>query len=143
MVSETMAEIARDCKSGSKWTQNDLESFNIKVLEKSENEFFGVSLNEVSLDSVPSGLVNLEFSTTDDMESYDILEYLDLATIESEECTVDDFAHELLRVLNFKRVGQLIRNGKDIKMTMCGKNTHAKTDVCIVDEKGILFLIQE
>src|ERR1700679_3308328 len=106
MVSETMAEIARDCKSGSKWTQNDLESFNIKVLKKSENEFFGVSLNEVSLDSVPSGLVNLEFSTTDDMESYDILGYLDLAMSNnlSEESAVDDFASRLLEILKIKKV---------------------------------------
>jgi hypothetical protein len=142
---EGMTEISRICKSGSKWTQDDLESFNIKVLKKFEKEFFGVSLNEVSLDGVPYGLVNLELSTTDDMESYKILEYLDLAmlVIESEESAVDDFASRLLEVLKFEKDGQVIRTRKNIRLFMCGKYTHAKTDVCIVDKKRILFLIQE
>jgi hypothetical protein len=140
-----MAEITRVCKSGSKWTQDDLESFNIKVLKKSEKEFFGVSLDEVSLDGVPGGLINLEWPSTDDPDSCDILIYMDLAMVSlgSGENAVDDFACELLRMLKFKKIGQVIGTRRDIKMVMCGKNTHAKTDVCIIDKKGIFFLIQE
>jgi hypothetical protein len=140
-----MAEITRVCKSGGKWTKSDLEAFNISVLEKSEREFFGLSLEDVSLDGVPDGLINLESSIIDDPDSYDVLEYIDLAmsNIGSEESAVDDFAHELLRILKFKKVGQVIRTRKDIKMTMCGKDTHAKTDVCIVEKGGIFLLVQE
>jgi hypothetical protein len=142
-----MAEITRVCKSGSKWTKNDLRAFNIKVLRKPEKEFFGFSLGDVSLDDVPYGFVNFEYpDDDDDPESRDILGYLDLAmsSIEFEESAVDDFAHELLRILKFKKEDQLIRTRKGIKMIMCGKDTHAKTDVCIINKRRrILFLIQE
>jgi hypothetical protein len=142
-TSEDMAEITRACKSGSKWTQNDLKAFNIRVLEKSGDEFFGFSLEEISLDGIPGGLINFEHPNDDDPESHDILGYLDSATIEFEESAVDDFAHELLKVLEFKKNWQLVRTKKDIRLFMCGKDTHAKTDVCIVDKKGIFFLLQE
>jgi hypothetical protein len=140
-----MAGVARVCKSGGKWTKSDLKSFNIKILKKSDIGFFGVSLSEVSLDGVPHGLVNLESFTTDDMESYKILRYLDQAMLstESEERAVDDFASKLLEILKFEKPGQIVRTGKNIRLFMCGKYTHAKTDVCIIDEEGILLLIQE
>jgi hypothetical protein len=144
-ISKAMTEIIRVCKPGSKWTQDDLKSFNISVLEKSEEEFFGISLEIVSLDGVPDGLVNLEWPSTDDPDSCDILIHLDLAmsTLGSGESAIDDFASRLLEILKFNRIGQVIGTRRDIKMVMCGKNTHAKTDVCIIDKKGIFFLIQE
>jgi hypothetical protein len=140
-----MTDIVRVCKSGSKWTQDDLESFNIKVLKKSEKEFFGVSLDEVSLDGVPDGLINLEWPSIDDPESYDILRYLELAmsVVEPEESAVDNFSYELLKILKFKKAGQLIRIRKNIRLFMCGKYTHAKTDVCIIGENEIFLLVQE
>jgi len=140
-----MRDATRVCKSGCKWTQNDLTAFNIKVVVRLEKEFFGLSLDDVSLNNIPKGLVDLEWPSVEDSESYDILRYLDLAMSikESEESAVDDFASRLLEILMFKKPGQLIRTRKDIKMIMCGKLTHAKADVCIVDEEGILLLLQE
>jgi hypothetical protein len=142
-ISKAMTEIARICKSGSKWTQDDLKAFNTRVLEKSEDEFFVVPLEDFLLDGVPDGLINLEWPSIDDLDSYDILRYLDLATTENEEGAVDDFVSRLLEILKFKKIGQLIRARKGIEMVMCGKNTHAKTDVCIIDEEGIFLLVQE
>jgi hypothetical protein len=140
-----MAEITRICKSGSKWTKNDLKAFNINVLKKSEKDFFGFSVDNVSLDDVPDGFINLEYPSIDDMESYKILRYLDMAMFaaESEESAVDDFSHELLGILRFENPGQVIRMRKSIRLFTCGKYTHAKTDLCIIGEQGILLLIQE
>ncbi|KAJ7870143.1 hypothetical protein B0H14DRAFT_2345757, partial [Mycena olivaceomarginata] len=60
-----------------------------------------------------------------------------------EESAVDDFAVLLFQELGYVPVGRVIRTRKDIPLVICGEHRHAKTDVCIIDDGGILLLVQE
>jgi hypothetical protein len=70
---------------------------------------------------------------------------MDLAMlpVDAEESAVNDFAVLLLQELGYLPVGRVIRTRKDIPLVICGENRHAKTDVCIIDDGGILLLVQE
>jgi len=57
---------------------------------------------------------------------------------------VDDFAAELLRVLGYETAQTVVRTRKNIRLSMCGEQVYAKTDVCILDvDSEILLLVQE
>ena len=55
------------------------------------------------------------------------------------------FAVELFKVLGYVRRQRLARTRVDLPLLICGKERHAKTDVCIVDrsQNDILLLVQE
>ena len=60
-----------------------------------------------------------------------------------EESAVDDFAVLLLRALGYNTRGRVLRTRKDIPLVICGENSHAKVDVCIIDQNEISLLVQE
>jgi len=62
-----------------------------------------------------------------------------------EESAVGDFAAHLLALLGYDIANRFIHQRKDTPLFMCGGQTHAKTDVCVVDRNhgGILLLVQD
>ncbi|KAF8581583.1 hypothetical protein K439DRAFT_216445 [Ramaria rubella] len=141
-----MANIIRSAKSGSDWTVNELDAYNITIVAQNSATFFG---NDVL--PLPAHHRDLiEKLTADEMEnedSYQVVRYMDLAMdlVPGEESAVDDFAMQLLRMMGYagRAVRRDLRSRKDIPLFMCGEWVHAKTDICVVDGNEILLLVQE
>ena len=75
-------------------------------------------------------------------DTYRFLAYLDLATNTSQETAVDDFAHELLRVVGFEERGRILRTRHTISLSICGENnTLAESTVCLVDLRSTVLLV--
>ena len=73
-----------------------------------------------------------------------LITYLDIAKIpEKDEPAVNDFVVELFKTLGYARRERVARTRIDIPLLICGENTYAKTDVCIVDrsQNDILLLV--
>ncbi|KAI9510940.1 hypothetical protein F5148DRAFT_481720 [Russula earlei] len=139
-----MANLIRSAKSGSDWTQNDLKSYNIRVLYQNAATFFETpNLPAPTVDD--QILLVQDRNETRNIEVYTLLRTLDLAMAIApmEESAVDDFAVNLFRVLSYTGIGRVARTRKDIPLFICGELRHAKTDVCILDDSDILLLVQE
>jgi len=141
-----MANIIRTAKSGSDWTVNELDAYNITIVPQNSSTFFGRDILPL-----PNHHLDLtERLTADEMEnedSYQVVRYMDLAMdpIPGEESAVDDFAMHLLRTMGYagRAIGRDLRSRKDIPFLICGEWKHAKTDVCVIDRREILLLVQE
>lgn len=140
-----MANLIRSAKSGSDWTVNELDSYNIHLKQQEALEFFG-------LPALPDPVVDqelLQHLEADDMQqdrNAELINLLDLAMVSSTgETAVDDFAVELLKLTGYVRRNRVARTRKDLPLLICGEWRHAKTDVCIVDrqQNDILLLVQE
>ncbi|KAH7923478.1 hypothetical protein BV22DRAFT_1015337 [Leucogyrophana mollusca] len=76
----------------------------------------------------------------------ELITYLDLAMIpEKGETAVDDFVVELFKTLGYVRRQRVARTWMYLPLIVCGENTGAKTDVCIVDrsQNDILLLVRK
>lgn len=142
-----MTTLIRSTKSGSEWTKNELRAYNITVTPQNVATFFGnpilpqPSVHQIILDNeeYPANGIN----DTNDRNFFFYLEEA-MAIPPGEESAVDDFAAHLLALLGYHGANRFIRQRKEIPFFMCGGNTHAKTDVCVVDRNlGILLLVQE
>ncbi|KAF8321941.1 uncharacterized protein EI90DRAFT_2937936 [Cantharellus anzutake] len=143
-----MANLIRSAKSGSDWTQGDLDAYNIYVTPQDTATFFGILV--LPEPRVPEEILNVH--EADDMmndENARLIDLLDVAMLpparESEESAVDDFMVELFRLLGYVGRRRYARTRKDLFLPICGEIRHAKTDVCIVDRlrNHILLLVQE
>ncbi|TEB31610.1 hypothetical protein FA13DRAFT_1791390 [Coprinellus micaceus] len=125
-----MANLIRSAKSGSSWTLNKLDSYNIHLERQEAPKFFGVPLLQDPADR-NAELINL----------------LDLAMLPtgSGETAVVDFAVELLKHTGYVRRNQVARTRRDLPLLICGKRENAKADVCIVNrqQNDIILLVQE
>jgi len=142
-----MASLVRSAKSGSDWTSNDLESYNIEVARTAEEEFFGVSAN-VLPPGLSSDILTYEYRYGEDVpnEVDKIMSYLDLASNnkEGQESMVDDFASRLLDALGYDSTARIIRTRHAIPFFTSGVRSVAQTDVCIMTRiGGLLLLLQE
>jgi len=140
-----MATLIRSAKSGSDWTQAELDAYNITVISQDAATFFGVpNLPESHVDQ--ELLANERAIDMADDKNAELINLLDLAMVpSSEESAVDDFAVELFKTLGYARRHRVARTRKDIPLLICGEWRHAKTDVCIIDreENHIMLLLQE
>lgn len=142
-----MTTLIRSTKSGSEWTKNDLRAYNITVTLQNVSTFFGTptlpqsSVHQIILDNKeyhPNGIA--------DKNDRNFFFYLEeaMAISPGEKSAVDDFAAHLLALLGYDDANRFIRQQKNIPLFMCGGETHAKADVCVVDRNsGILLLVQE
>lgn len=142
--------ITRTAKSGSDWTEIDLESYKIDVEPANEMTFFrNTVVEDIDLSNIPRGIRESETANgcdfDNDSESYRFLKHMEfaMARVKGEESDVDDFAVMLLNITGYKNGKYFIRTRKDIKLLMCGETRHAKTDVCITNDRGIFLLLQE
>jgi hypothetical protein len=61
-----------------------------------------------------------------------------------EESAVDVFVAHILASLEYDVANRFVRQRKEIPLFMCGGQTRAETDVCVVDrDLGILLLVQD
>lgn len=140
-----MANLIRSAKSGSEWTLNDLESYNIQLQQQDALTFFGVQqLPEPSVD--PELLSNVSADAMQQDHHAELINLLDLAMVPSYgESAVNDFTVELFRILGYVRRDRVARTRKDLHLLICGEYRHAKTDVCLIDhsQNDIILLVQE
>ena len=148
-----MANLIRVAKSGSDWGPNDLDAFNISIIEQDQETFFDDPLPAYK---GPAGFLQREgpvgfLQHEEGVEGLDksslaLIKRLDLAMkiTGGEESAVIDFAAELLRAMNYETESTVVCTRKDTRFFMCGEPVYAKTDVCILDLVfGILLLVQE
>jgi len=139
-----MANLLRFAKSGSSWGTNELEAYNISIVEQGQETFFGGPLPAYT---GPAGFLQHEDRVQGlDASSLALIKRLDLAmkVMDGEESAVDDFAAELLRAMGYETEETVIRTRKSIRLIMCGEQVYAKTDVCVLDaDSEILLLVQE
>ncbi|KAJ7854176.1 hypothetical protein B0H14DRAFT_2756886 [Mycena olivaceomarginata] len=130
-----MADLIRSAKSGSDWTENDLHAYHIRVVYQDATTFFQIPGPGLPAPTVqhPAVLTLAGPAAATEPGVYQFLR----------ESAVNDFAVLLLQELGYLPVGRVIRTRKDIPLVICGENRHAKTDVCIIDDGGILLLVQE
>ena len=83
----------------------------------------------------------LDADTMQQDRNAELIGLLDLAMIPDKGET----AVELFKVLGYVRRQRLARTRVDLPLLICGKERHAKTDVCIVDrsQNDILLLVHE
>ena len=145
-----MANFIRVAKSGSDWGPNDLDAFNISIIEQEQETFFRCPLSEIAQSSGrknPVGFLQHEGRVEGlDDTSLALIKRLDLAMkiTAGEESAVVDFTAELLRAIGYEEKSTVVCTRKDIRFIMCGEPVYAKTDVCILDHVSeILLLVQE
>jgi hypothetical protein len=139
-----MANFIRLAKSGNEWSTNELMAYNISIVERDQNTFFNGPLPAYT---GPAGFVQYEDRVQGlDASSLALIKRLDLAmkVMDGEESAVDDFATELFRALGYETEQTVIRTRKNIRLSMCGQQVYAKTDVCVMDiNSELLLLVQE
>ena len=143
-LSLIMAELLRSAKSGSDWTSNELNAYNITVIYQDAATFFETpTLPQPTIS--PDVLTCPGPNDAADDSAYELLRTMDLAMTPApaEESAVDDFAVLLLRALGYTGRGRVLRTRKDLPLVICGETRHAKTDVCLIDDNEILLLVQE
>ncbi|KAL6306112.1 hypothetical protein BKA93DRAFT_816502 [Sparassis latifolia] len=116
-----MADITRSAKSGSDWTQNELQAYHIQVVEQDATVFLGVPA--LPLPSVPQEV--LTTASADDMaddRNFILVRYMDLAMNPkpAQESAVIDFARHLLEMLGYAPRPRVIRTRYDIPLFICG-----------------------
>jgi|SRR5882724_1036751 len=143
-----MANIVRMPKSGSDWTANDLNAYNILVKPLDSTQFFGVRLEEV-VPSIEGIVIDFDYSTNEELvrpkEAKRLLQFLDLATRSPQESTVDTFAEKLLNAMDYDTGDRLVCTRRILPLVICGHNSRAQTDICVLKDKTspLLLMVQE
>jgi hypothetical protein len=125
-------------------TANELMAYNISIVERDQNTFFDGPLPAYT---GPASFVQYEDRVQGlDAASLALIKRLDLATkvMDGEESAVDDFTTELFRLLGYETEQTVIRTRKNIRLSMCGQQVYANTDVCVMDiNSELLLFVQE
>jgi hypothetical protein len=140
-----MATLTRSTKPGSEWTINELRAYNITVTPQADDitTFFGIptlpqpSVNQVILNNekYPSDGI----ADRDDQTFFFHLERV----MELEEESAN-FTMHLLGLLGYEVSNRFVHQWKDIHFFVCRGQTHAQTNVSLVDRNhGILLMMQE
>lgn len=141
-----MAQIVRSAKSANKWTENELIGFNITVNSVDVQTFFNVAqlpptnvspiiLNNLDAPPPPAVLTK---------DEYHFFTYLARAE-DTYECSVDDLAGHILRMLDFDDVvhRRSLSLKRELAFTMCGEIVYAKLDYTVMDHDNHVLLVQE
>jgi hypothetical protein len=141
-----MAQLLRTAKSGSDWTANELAAYNITVVPQNKEEFFGTIDFPDPVEPSLAGFMTAETrQDATDKKTRQLLHYLDLAMDPKvgQDAAVDNFAAELLRGLDYDNENRIIFIRHALPFLICGENSVAQTDVCIIDDNEILLLLQK
>ena len=138
-----MADLVRLAKSGDSWNINELEAFNISIVEQEQETFFEGPLPAYT---GPAALMQHENCVEElDASSLALMKRLDIVmtvTEDEKEPAVNDFAAELLRVMGYEARSTIVRRRKRIRLLMCGEQVYAETDVCVMDINfGLILLV--
>lgn len=146
------SKITRSAKSGNKWTQNDLDAFNITIREETEDEFFDLRGSQLPASTVdPTILDNLDMpgpQTQISNSTRKFFQYFGIIShgIESAESAVDDFSFHLFgSVLGYNSLATLgiIRRRMKLTLAMCGSKTKVKPNITILREDNKIILVDE
>ena len=104
-----MTELIRSAKSGSDWTSNELEAYNITVEYQNAATFFGTHNLPQPATVNPAVFTATGPDDASDDGVYEFLRTMDLAMspAPAEESAVDDFAVLLLRALGYTTRGRV------------------------------------
>jgi hypothetical protein len=141
-----MANLFRTPKCGSDWTSNELRAYNITVVSQSKAEFFGTTnLPDPAEPSVAGFMTTETLQDAVDKSTKQLLFFLDLAMDPKlgHETAVDNFAAHLLRSLNYDDDNKYVYIRHAIPFLICGQNSVAQTDICVMNTNQILLLLQE
>jgi hypothetical protein len=150
-----MANLIRSAKSGSEWTSNDLDAFNIQIETVDVHEFFGIPLShrpalraEPSIGSIILDHVNAPVGLNLSREVRLFFRLLrDVVTRDdtAQESFVDDFfLHLLGPVLRFDEPDRVLHQRENFHFIMCGKLVDARPNIVLHDsENRILLLVQD
>jgi hypothetical protein len=139
-----MANYIRKAKSGSDWTRNELEAYNIAVDYQDSATFFGThDLPQPAIH--PAFLMATDPDEATDDDIYAVLRLMDLASARTSEqdSAVKDFAVLLLGASGYTPRGRVLRTMKDIPLVICGEVMDTQVDVCVTDRHEIFLLVQE
>ena len=137
-----MVDIIRSAKSGSDWTRNELLAYNIKVVPRPPEQFFGAATAGVSLSGLDPLVITGSTDTPDVSDTtLRYLTYLDLATRASQETLIDEFSRQTLDLLGYAERGLALFTRYIIPLTICGEGKSAQTDVCLVDRRSMILLV--
>ncbi|KAF8574163.1 hypothetical protein K439DRAFT_871942 [Ramaria rubella] len=114
----------------------NLVAYNIDVVKKGEEEFFGSRANS-PLDHVNRSFLEFDYGQRIPRNADKIISHIDLAS----KSMIHDFVAELLGLLEFGSEGRLIRTRHTLRMVMYGENSTVRPDVCVMDMKGMLLLL--
>ena len=147
LIMANLVRLATSSKSGNSWNINELEAFNISIVEQEQETFF-----EGPLPAYTGPIAFLQYENCVeelDASSLALMKRLDLVmtiTEDEKEAAVNDFAAELLRVMGYEARSTIVRRRKRIRLLMCGEQVYAETDVCVTDINFglvLLLLVQE
>jgi hypothetical protein len=113
---------------------------------QSKEEFFGTTDFPDPIEPSLAGFMVAETrQDAPDKSTKQLLHYLNLAMNPKigQEAAVDKFAVELLRSLGYDDENRIVFIRHAIPFPICGDNSVAQTDVCIMDDNEILLLLQE
>jgi hypothetical protein len=119
-----MANLIRVPKHSNDWTQEDLKAYNIQVISKDEEGFFGEKL--------------LEYIPMESLEKR-LEVYLKLGDRGS---SITNLSRELLYGLKFGERSKLLIGGERLPLIVCGNTSVAQTSVCVINRRteSILFI---
>ena len=139
-----MAYLIRNPKSGSDWTQNELDAYNIEVQKMDIFSFFGIQVLPEP-ECHPHFLAFERRSDNPNMDDYidDLLWRMNQAMDSTEESFVDGFAERILNMMKFTKKGLHTATRKALPLQIGAEQKSAQTDVCIMDDQGIYLLVQE
>ncbi len=139
-----MVQLLRTAKSGSDWTANELAAYNITVVPQNKEEFFGtIDFGDPAVPSLAGFRTTETRQGAADKRTRQLLHYLDL-TMNPEidqEAAVDNFAAELLRGLDYDDENRIVFIRYASPFLICGGNSVAQTDVCIMDDNNEIQLL--
>ncbi|KAH9071197.1 hypothetical protein EDB83DRAFT_2541838 [Lactarius deliciosus] len=135
-------------QSGSDWTASELSAYNITVVPQRKEVFFGTIDFPDPIEPPLAGFMatkSRQDAADTDKGTKQLLHYLDLAMEPKigQEAAVVNFAAELLRGLGYDDDNRIVFIRHAIPFLICGENSVAQTDVCVMDDNEILLLLQE
>ena len=144
-----MAELIRTAKSASNWTRNELQAYNISVVDTDVATFFGdpklpalTTVDPIILNhrNRPAGIV---LSNATRLFFHHLGSAMGQNGNQANEANVDDFALHLLRSFDYDGGNRAVHQQQPIRFMMCGEWVVAKPDICVLTEDSFHLLVQE
>jgi hypothetical protein len=133
-------------KSGSQWTDVELEAFNIQIENQTSADFFGV--DPLPAANVPDAILNTistEAAQDVNMETYKFLCLMEDAMLHTaSEFDVDNFALRLLFLMGYESIRDcIVKLNVDLTFKMCQSKCQAQMDICVTDRSCVLLVVQQ
>ncbi|KAF8188714.1 hypothetical protein BJ912DRAFT_968297 [Pholiota molesta] len=128
-----MADLVRNARSGSTWTEHELIAYNISIADQDQQTFFGGPLPKYT---GPPGFTQYE-ELTDNLDQPSLSLIMRLLSTHREEdddsaAIQVDFTHEVLRAVGYERRDACVRRRKALLLDISGEEVHTQADVCVL-----------